>query len=317
MQGQRVQPVGGLAERIQPLAGGHIPDLHGAIGGGGEQTLPVGREHQVINRVDVILERADFFPGSGFPNLDQLVVARGGQRLSLRRKRYGVNTIRMAFDGPGHRAFLDVPDLDLTFPGRQPARRREQRAIGRKSDRPHLFRMSGQRADNLAGRIRQPDLFVRSKRQQLSIRTIRDRADLRLNGDSGFDIGSSRGIEFADLDRLARLGPCVDPLPDGFDLARGQRLPAERHCRRHLAGNHQVQTAFLGFARHEDSPVISAGLDAFHRVEIEAPHLDVGGVTPDAVSREDRSNVLRKLLSPQTQSNRKNQQLSRARKQAV
>jgi hypothetical protein len=75
MDGERIQSVQRFAERVQALSGSRVPNLDGAVGCSGKQTLAVGSECQVINRVDVIFECADFFSGGDVPQLDQLVIA--------------------------------------------------------------------------------------------------------------------------------------------------------------------------------------------------------------------------------------------------
>src|SRR5258708_34309921 len=75
MNRDRIEPVERFAERVEALSSGRVPNLHGAVGGGGEQTLAVGGERQIVDSVDVIFECADLFSRGKVPELDELVVA--------------------------------------------------------------------------------------------------------------------------------------------------------------------------------------------------------------------------------------------------
>ena len=84
IESDRVQAVLWLAQRIEPRAGRDVPDLHGTVRGARYQSLAVGCESQCVNRVDVVLKRADLFSGIHVPELDQFVIARSGHAFSVR-----------------------------------------------------------------------------------------------------------------------------------------------------------------------------------------------------------------------------------------
>src|SRR5207247_6905703 len=124
IESDRVQAVLWLAQRIEPRAGRDVPDLHGTVRGARYQSLAVGCESQCVNRVDVVLKRADLFSGIHVPELDQFVIARSGHAFSVRRKGNSVDAVVMTFDGALVLARIDIPDLHLAPPrGQTPGRR--------------------------------------------------------------------------------------------------------------------------------------------------------------------------------------------------
>src|SRR5437868_13960107 len=66
-----VDPIGVVAERIEPFTASDVPDFYGAICGSGGKQLAVRAERQAVNRVAMILERADLLARRRIPELDE------------------------------------------------------------------------------------------------------------------------------------------------------------------------------------------------------------------------------------------------------
>ena len=100
---QRVDPVGGVAEAVESLAGGGVPNLHRAIGRAGGQQLAIRMEAQGVDRVAVILQDQRRLVGRlHVPDFHGAVVPSGGERLAVGSELERVNGIGVRGD-LGHR----------------------------------------------------------------------------------------------------------------------------------------------------------------------------------------------------------------------
>ena len=169
------------------------------------------------------------------------------------------------------RALLHVPDLDFAAARGQAAGRRQQFAVRRKCHSAHVFGLAGKRGDNFAGfGFHQPDFLKCAQRQQFAIGPERQRTDQRLQRDTRLDIRNRRRARCHDLARSRRLCACIDPLADDLDLAVRQLLSAQRHGRRHRAGDPQIQEALVALAGHDDRSAVAAFLQALESIQIES-----------------------------------------------
>src|SRR5262245_11359732 len=100
----------------------------------------------------MLLQTLELFPGIDVPNLHQLVVARTGDGLPVRRERDCQNGVSVAVNrgqqlGLG---LMHVPDLDLTETARWTAGDSEPVSVGGERNGPHQVGMPAERRDPLS-----------------------------------------------------------------------------------------------------------------------------------------------------------------------
>ncbi len=126
-EGDAVLFLGRLAEGVEPLTAGHVPQLDRAVAAGAGQNLAVGPEGQVEHRVVVTGERPQFAAAGDFPQLDLLIVAAGGQQLAVGTQHGRIETVLVALENAHGLAVGDVPqphfaeDAGLAGRGQEPA----------------------------------------------------------------------------------------------------------------------------------------------------------------------------------------------------
>ena len=86
----------GLAECVEPLAGGGVPELYRRVATGAGQHLAVRAEGDAVHGSVVALERVQQLAGFCVPKLDEPIVAGSAQALAVRRKRNPIQGIAMA-----------------------------------------------------------------------------------------------------------------------------------------------------------------------------------------------------------------------------
>src|SRR5207248_1089625 len=78
-ESNRIKFFQGLSQRITPLAGGHIPELYGAVSAGAGEDSAIGTEREVVNTTVMTGERFDFFSRFQIPEFNLLIVTSSGE----------------------------------------------------------------------------------------------------------------------------------------------------------------------------------------------------------------------------------------------
>ena len=295
--GDRVEPVGRFAERVEPRPGRGVPHLDGTVRGGGGEQLAVGAERQAEDRVAVVLERVPLLAGARVPEFDQLVVAARREQLAVGAERHVEDEVFVGVDpyiGLADRqsARRDEVDAEFARGSRRAAGDREPVAVAAERERSHLRPLTGELADEVLGRhVEEGDLAVAARGEELAAGVV---------GERGHRGGGRNGrLDIGDADRgwgagVIVLGARGDPGADDGDLVRlGVPLGVlRRHDGALLALDELQQQALIRLARDDDRAELAALLERRVALDVQAAFHAAGVMALQAVAGEERLDVL-------------------------
>ncbi len=261
-----------LAEGVEPLAGGHVPQLDRAVAAGARQQPARRIERHVEDRTVVPLEQAQLLSGRGVPQADRLIVTGGGDDLAVRAERGGQERVAMAPQRLPPRPVPRVPKGQLAEQAGLAGRREQQATVRGKSHAVHASGDPGQRLHErrlpecrLAGRPRGSlrggedfDASILRRGNPASVGRKCNGGDRvsRLAHRFNFrshDLRDRRRIRF----RAVSAG--LNPRLENRDLRRrGSFVSLGRHRGLDPFFQHEDQPALVGIAGHDDRSMFSA-----------------------------------------------------------